>query len=126
MRSRQRHNPEPSILARPHTRGSVFQNQEFLPFNNKPKPLRPQAITSRIRFADRDFLGRHHEARVRQFHHVQPAGHQAVGAGGYDGPGRAEGLEVGEQGAGAGDFGCVGAVVFGDLGFGGADVYGWG
>jgi len=33
---------------------------------------------------------------------------------------------VGEQGAGAGDFGGVGAVVFGDLGFGGADVWGRG
>lgn len=29
---------------------------------------------------------------------------------------------MGEQGAGAGDLGGVGAVVFGDLGFGGADV----
>jgi hypothetical protein len=80
MRSRQRHNPKPSILARPHARRSVFQHQEFLSLrlltilsistNSEPKPLRPQAITSRIRFPHRDFLGRHHEARVRQFHHV--------------------------------------------------------
>jgi hypothetical protein len=33
---------------------------------------------------------------------------------------------VREQGAGAGDFGGVGAVVFGDLGFGGTDVWGMG
>jgi hypothetical protein len=80
MRSRQRHNPEPSIFARPNARRSVFQHQEFLPGHllttltistySEPKSLRSQSITSRIRLPHRDFLGRHHEARVRQFHHI--------------------------------------------------------
>jgi hypothetical protein len=60
---------------------------------------------------------------VRELHHVQPAGDERAGAGCDDGPGRACGFEVGEQGARAGNFGGVVAVFDGDLAFCGADVW---
>lgn len=59
---------------------------------------------------------------MRQFHHVQPAGDEWAGSGGDDRPGRTGGFEMVEEGAGAGDFDRVAAVVDGDLAFGFADV----
>lgn len=53
----------------------------------------------------------------------QPAGDERAGAGCDDCPGDLEVLEGGEEGAGAGDFGCVAAVLQGDLAFECADVY---
>jgi len=55
-------------------------------------------------------------------HDAEPACDERVGAGGHDGPGYVGGFEVVEEGAGAGDLGCVAAVVEGNAAFGFTDV----
>lgn len=124
MRSRQRHHAIARSLTRPHSRRRILKHQQTLRRGVfKPQPSGSEAIAGWIRFAVRHFLCGDHEARVRELHHVEPAGDQRAGTGCDDGPGRAGGFEAGEEGAGAGDLGGVVAVVKRDFAFGGADVW---